>query len=82
MTDHQQFLLTQHESAVGAKPVTQLSPAGRVPQWVLHALLRRELKGHLHQKLRDGKVNNLGVQLGKVTEKLEVLQVPVTPEVR
>ena len=45
-------------------------------------MLRRELKGHLHQKLGDSKVNNLGVHPGKVTEKLEVLQVPVTPEVR
>ena len=82
MTDHQQFLLIQHESAVGAKPVTQVSQQAGWHSEGLHALLRRELKGHLYPNLRDSKVNNPGVHLGKVTEKLEVLQVPVTPEVR
>lgn len=82
MTDHQQFLLIQHESAVGAKPVTQVSQQAGWHSEVLHALLRRELKGHPHQNLRARKVNNLEVHLGKVTEKLKVPQVPVTPEVR
>lgn len=59
MTDHQHFLLIQHESAVGAKPVTQVSPQAGWHSEVLHALLRRELKGHPHQNLRDSKVNNL-----------------------
>ena len=59
MTDHQHFLLIQHESAVGDKLVPQVSQQAGWHSEVLHALLRRELKGHPHQNLRDSKVNNL-----------------------